>query len=236
MSPRREPLSDDLASFAASVAHDLRTPLAALSGEVDVALRRDRSADAYRDALMRIAGSVAELVELTGDLSLLGEPGDDDRASTNTARIDAILAPLRERYAANADVAFAVTPVAAVAVVTGDEALLTRAVTLLVQYALAHRRTAAGLVVRAACPEESAAAFERIDVIVDAATGTFWPHTWRDLGESPAAGDTAAGSSPAPLRLRIADRVVRRCGGSLHAAAADGAGGVHIRLRCAEPL
>jgi two-component system, OmpR family, heavy metal sensor histidine kinase CusS len=232
----REPLPEDLASFAAAVAHDLRTPLAALSGEVDVALRRTRSADAYRDALTRIAGSVADLVELTGDLSLLGEPGDDDGASTSTARIDAILAPLRERYASSADVTFAVTPVADVAVVTGDEALLTRAVTLVVQYALAHRRTPAGLVVRAAGPEDGAAPFERIDVIVDAAAGTFWPHTWRGLGETPAAAEAAARSSPAPLRLRIADRVVRRCGGSVHAASADGAGGIHIRLPCAEPM
>ena len=236
MSPLREPLSDDLASFAASVAHDLRTPLSALSGEVDVALCRDRSADAYRDALMRIARSVAELVEFTGDLSLLGEPGGDDRMSANTVRLDAILAPVRERYASDAAVAFAVTPVAAAAEVAGDEAPLTRAVTLLVQHALAHRCTAAGLVVRAARPEDGAAAFERIDVIVDAATGTFWPHTWRGLGESPAAGETAAGSRPTPLRLRIADRVVSRYGGSLHAASADGADGVHIRLRCAEPL
>ena len=233
VSPPRELLSDDLASFAAAVAHDLRTPLAALSGEVDVALRRDRSADAYRDALMRIAGSVADLVELTGDLSLLGEPGDDDGASASTARIDAILAPLRERYSSGADVTFAVAPAAAAAVVNGDEALLTRAVTLLVQYALAHRRTAAGLVVRAASPGVGAAAFGRIDVIVDAATGTFWPHTWRSLGET-TPGD-AAGPSTAPLRLRIADRVVRRCGGSL-LAAAGGADGVHIRLRCAEPM
>ena len=237
VSPAREPPSDELASFAAAVAHDLRTPLAALSGEVDVALRRDRSADAYREALTRIAGSVAELVELTGDLSLLGEPGDDDRASTTTARLDAILAPVRERYASNADVVFAVTPAAAAAAtVTGDEALLARAVTILVQYALAHRRTTAGLVIRAAVSGGSRGEGACIDVIVDAAAGTFWPHTWRGLGQTPAAGDPAAGPCPAPLRLRTADRIVTRCGGSLHAASADGAGGVHIRLRCAEPM
>jgi len=230
VSPARLPPSDELASFAAAVAHDLRTPLAALSGEVDVVLRRDRSADAYREALTRIAASVAELVELTGDLSVLGEPGDDDRVSTTTARLDAILAPVRERYASNADVGFAVTPAAAT--VTGDEALLAHAVTILVQYGLAHRRTSAGLVIRTVCPEDRAC----IDVIVDAAAGTFWPHTWRGLGETPAAGDPAAGQRPVPLRLRTADRIVTRCGGSLHAASADGAGGVHIRLRCAETM
>jgi len=237
VSPAREPPSDELASFAAAVAHDLRTPLAALSGEVDVALRRDRTADAYRDALTRIAGSVAELVELTGDLSLLGEPGDDGRASPTTARIDAILASLRERYASNADVVFAVTPAAAAAAtVTGDEALLGRAVTILVQYALAHRRTTAGLVIRAACREDPAGECGWIDVIVDAAPGTFWPHTWRALGQTAAVGDPAAGSFSVPLRLRTADRIVQRSGGSLHVASADGAGGVHIRLRCAEPM
>ena len=56
MSTLQESLSEQLEAFAAAVAHELRTPLAALSGEVDVALRRERSAAAYRDALVRIAG------------------------------------------------------------------------------------------------------------------------------------------------------------------------------------
>lgn len=58
----QEPASDDLEILAAAVAHELRTPLAALSGEVDVALRRDRSPADYRAALVRIAAAVAELV------------------------------------------------------------------------------------------------------------------------------------------------------------------------------
>jgi signal transduction histidine kinase len=37
---------EELEAFAAAVAHELRTPLAALSGEVDIALRRDRTAAA----------------------------------------------------------------------------------------------------------------------------------------------------------------------------------------------
>ena len=86
VSPLQEPPSEQLEAFAAAVAHELRTPLAALSGEVDIALRRERSAAAYRDALARIAASVAELVELTGDLTFLGEQGDDDPLPARRAR------------------------------------------------------------------------------------------------------------------------------------------------------
>jgi signal transduction histidine kinase len=208
------------------VAHDGETPLAAPSGEVDVAPAATLR-DAYREALTRIAGSVAELVELTGDLSVLGEPGDDDRVSTTTARLDAILAPVRERYASNADVAFAVTPAAAAAAtVTGDEALLTRAVTILVQYALAHRRTTAGLDPR------RAQGIWRGGRVHRRGSSTRRPaRSGRTpAGRSDPGGGDRGGAGPVQLRLRIADRTTR-CGGSLHAAPADGVV-ASIRPRC----
>ena len=226
---------DDLELFAAAVAHELRTPLAALSGEVDVALRRDRSAAAYRDALARIAASVAELVDLTGDLMFLGQPGDGERLPAATARLDRIVARVVERYAADAEMAFTVDPVAPT-IVAGDEALLARAVTRVVEHAIKHRRGGAPLRLHAAPAEEDPSmAFGRIDLIVDASADAFWPQTWQCLVAGRAERDGAVRLNAGPLRLCTADRILTRCGGSLHAAAADGAGGIHIVLRCAEP-
>jgi signal transduction histidine kinase len=226
----QEPAVDDLEMFAAAVAHELRTPLAALSGEVDVALRRDRSAAAYRDALARIAAAVAELVELTGDLMFLGQPGDAERLPATTARLDRIVARGVARYA---EMAVTVDPLAP-AVVAGDETLLARAVTLVVEHAVKHRRGGAPLRLRAAAADPTMT-FGRIDLIVEGPADAFWPQTWQCLVATREERDGAAKLNAGPLRLCTADRIVTRCGGSLRAAAADGAGGIHILLRCAEP-
>ena len=47
--------------FTAEAAHELRTPVAALRGEVEVALRRPRDAEAYKASLERIAGQTARV-------------------------------------------------------------------------------------------------------------------------------------------------------------------------------
>jgi len=58
-------------TFIAHAAHELRSPLATLHGELQLALRRDREADAYRAALEEMRGDVETLVRLTEDLLLL---------------------------------------------------------------------------------------------------------------------------------------------------------------------
>src|SRR3954465_4629240 len=92
---------DALPAFAAAVAHEIRTPLAAVAGEVDLALCRDRSAAEYREALRRIGEGIADLVEITGDLTLVGAPIEPVET---LAQLDAALADVRERYVRHADV------------------------------------------------------------------------------------------------------------------------------------
>ena len=234
MSSLPERASDELGAFAAAVAHELRTPLAALSGEVDIALRRPRTAADYREALVRVAAAVVELVELTDDLALLGQNDDAEPPPAKTARLDGLLAPVVARYAPASGVAVDVVP--AGIVVEGDEALLTRAITLVVEHAVRHRRGGARIGLRGASPEDPSSAVSRIEVIVDAEPGAFWPQAWECLAATPRIGDSAAGLARGPLRLRTADRIIRRFGGSLDAASADGSGGIRIRLRRAEPV
>jgi len=230
----REPSSAQLEAFAAAVAHELRTPLAALSGEVDIALRRDRSAAAYRDALIRIAASIAELVELTGDLTFLGEPGDDDPLPARRARPDRLFARVVERYASNAAMAFEIDPSVKEIVVVGDEGLLARAVSLVVEHAVRHRRNSARLSIHARPAIAGPGDAQGVEIVISGGDDAFWPHTWQCL----AARAQEAGPAPAigsgPLRLRTADRIVRRCGGSIHAVRAAGVTSVNIRLHVAE--
>jgi heavy metal sensor kinase len=69
--------------FTADAAHELRTPLTILKGELEVALRRERSPEAYREAMESMAQEVDRLVRLTDDLLTL-------------ARADAGGAPLEQ--------------------------------------------------------------------------------------------------------------------------------------------
>jgi len=225
--------ADELEEFAAAVAHELRTPLAALSGEVDLALRRERTAEAYRDALARIAVSVAELIELTGDLTFLGQDSGDDPLTERRARLDRILARVGERYASAIAMAFEIDPAVSDTVVAGDEGLLARAVTLVVEHAVRHRRDRARITVRGVKLEEAGAS--HVEIVIEGGADAFWPHTWQSLGPPVDEPGPAAAVGSGPLRLRTADRIISRCGGTLHRYGPDGGPfGVHIRLRAAD--
>ena len=57
-------------SFFASVSHDLRTPLTAIQGHVDVLLMKSSLGEETEDSLKRIAREVRRLVRMTDDLLL----------------------------------------------------------------------------------------------------------------------------------------------------------------------
>ena len=57
--------------FAADASHELRSPLTAMAGEIDVALRRERTADEYRDTLTRLRDQIDGLTAISEQLMLL---------------------------------------------------------------------------------------------------------------------------------------------------------------------
>ncbi len=57
--------------FTGDAAHELRTPLTILKGELEVALRRERPAETYREAMVSMAQEVDRLVRLVEDLLIL---------------------------------------------------------------------------------------------------------------------------------------------------------------------
>lgn len=71
MLDRLEAAVKTLSQFAADASHELRTPLAVIRTSAEVALRRARTADAYRDSLLEIAQEAERMTQLVEDLLLL---------------------------------------------------------------------------------------------------------------------------------------------------------------------
>ncbi|MDW8251032.1 MAG: histidine kinase dimerization/phospho-acceptor domain-containing protein, partial [Myxococcales bacterium] len=58
-------------TFVSHAAHELRSPLATLRGHLQLALRRSRSADEYREIMEESLGEVESLIALAEDLLVL---------------------------------------------------------------------------------------------------------------------------------------------------------------------
>lgn len=71
MMDRIEVSTRSVREFSSDVGHELKTPLAIIKGEIDLALRRSRSADALSETLRTIGGEVDEMIRLVDDLMLL---------------------------------------------------------------------------------------------------------------------------------------------------------------------
>jgi light-regulated signal transduction histidine kinase (bacteriophytochrome) len=211
----------------AALAHDLRTPLSAVVGEVDLALRRERPVEYYRDALARISIQVNELVEMTYDLSAAGAseaPDGHDEVSDFSLVFDLLAA----RWAAGEDVS--IVRSGADGGVLGEAQRLVRALGLLCEHALRHRLAGSGPVRVAPGPRRGDS--WREVVIVTSAPG-FRPDAWNVLCQD--APSRASAETPGLFRLQTASRIIESCGGSI---ALDGRGehaAVRVRLRDGSP-
>jgi heavy metal sensor kinase len=57
--------------FTADASHELRTPLTAVKGQVEVALQKERSSEAYREVLQTVNEEVDRLIRMVGSLLTL---------------------------------------------------------------------------------------------------------------------------------------------------------------------
>jgi two-component system OmpR family sensor kinase len=75
--------------FAVDAAHELRSPIATIRGEIQLALRRGRSAEAYREMLEELLGDVEALARLAEDLLALSrnEVAIEAREESSTREI-----------------------------------------------------------------------------------------------------------------------------------------------------
>ncbi|MGE0175192.1 MAG: ATP-binding protein [Oligoflexales bacterium] len=73
MLDRLEDAFQRLRQFAGNVSHELRTPLAVLRGEVELALRRERTTEEYKTAMRTIAKEAGNMSTIVEDLLLLAK-------------------------------------------------------------------------------------------------------------------------------------------------------------------
>jgi signal transduction histidine kinase len=215
----------ELQTFASSVGHELRTPLSALSGEVELALHRDRTPAAYREALSHIADRVAELVELTTDLTLLGMQGQTASGPSSHASLTVSLDRLAERFGPPATTGVTIgTDVPDVSVL-GDQQVLTRGLTLLLEHAIQHRQPDGSVRLRLAPPDGAAA--DVVNLVLDTSPPRFPGRTWRHLETD--AEDTV--NTSGLFRLRTAARLLQLCGVALRVHSSEESDAVHLQLR-----
>lgn len=214
--------SQALRTFAASVVHELRTPLSALSGEVELALRRDRSPAAYRDALTRIAQQAAELGDLTDDLALLGDPERFRALSMATTDLRALTTQLSLRYDPG-QVLIAIAPDNIR--VAGEQALLARAFRLVLDHAVRPHGHRLPVRLRPASPDPADAAA----LVLEATTPGFSRRTWHHL--TARHGDCEWEGGTGLLRLRTASGIAQLSGATMSVDGDDGSVCVRINLR-----
>jgi two-component system, OmpR family, heavy metal sensor histidine kinase CusS len=132
---------DQLARFSADIAHELRTPLGNLRGEIEVALGRTRDPQEYRETLSSSLEEIGRLSQMVESLLFLAR-AENPKHQIQRDRVDlpAEIEDLREFYEAGAAEAGVTlrTEIAGAPAAQLDRDLLRRALGNLVENALAH--------------------------------------------------------------------------------------------------
>ncbi|MGI9253993.1 MAG: ATP-binding protein [Thermomicrobiales bacterium] len=196
--------------FTADAAHELRTPLAAMSTALDVTLARDRDAAAYRDALETVGAQTTRMSGLVDRLLLLARLDGDD-ARRRFGIVD-LAGAAREACADAAarfpGVRFAPTLPAAPLLVEGDDALLGSAIRNLLDNAAIHGGPSA----RIALDLSSSPGSDATLLVCDNGPG-IPPGAAADLFQRFRRGDASRATQGSGLGLAIVADVARVHGG-----------------------
>jgi heavy metal sensor kinase len=210
--------------FVADASHELRTPLASLKAELELALRRPRSAEELEAAIASAAEETDRLAALAEDLLVLARSDEGElRVDRRPVRARDLLETVAGRFASRADESGLALSVASPPDLegSGDRALLERAVGNLVDNAV---RYGAGTVRLEARPQNGSIALD----VSDEGSGfapDFLPHAFERF--SRADGTRARGSIG--LGLAIVDAIARAHGGTVSAENTPG-GGARVTL------
>ena len=209
--------------FSAEVAHELRTPLANLRVETDIALRHERTPEELRQALRSIQAQTDRMAAVVGTLVAAAEREADPHIGTVDAHEAALAA--RRSCAALADeqgVSLAVDPSPEPIEVDVDADFATQILMPVLDNGLRYGRSK---VVLSVTREGGAVVFTVRDdgpgVQPDETEAVFAP------GER---GSAANGQRGTGLGLALARRLARSAGGDVAARAGDGGGHFVIRL------
>lgn len=205
--------------FSAEVAHELRTPLAKLRAETELALARERSGVELREALEAVMGYTDRMTAVVNTLMAAAESEADPASGTVDAREAAAAAVAACKHEASTH------GVALDTSMNGDEAiqvdadadltvaLLVPLISNAIRYGRSHVRVSVAR-------DGEAVAFRVVDdgpgLSADELESVFEPGV---------RGSAANGAGGAGLGLTLARRLARVAGGDVVAEAADGGAG-----------
>lgn len=213
--------------FASDASHELRSPLTAMLGEIDVTLKRPRLADEYRESLVIVRERIQQLAEMTEQLMILVRAQEGQVVGSTEIPLEplahevaAAIAPL----AAERQVTITVGPMDD-AVVYADRMLLARVVDNLMRNAVQYNRTGGHVVVSAEIEDAGAGEWTSAFTVLRVTdTGHGIPESDRervferfyrvDRSRNRRTGGTGLG-------LSIASEVVRLFGGTIRVASSS---------------
>lgn len=214
--------------FVADAGHELRTPIAALRTELELALRRERSPQELRDALESAAEETERLTALTEELLVLA------RAQSGEGTVRRVRVPVAdllgevkrrfaERFGASGRSLDVIAPGALEAELDPDQ--IGRALGNLVENALVHGAGDVRL--------EAREAGDRVELhVVDGGTG-FGPELGERAFEPFTRADLARSTPGTGLGLAIVAAVARAHGGDVGIESSAGGSDVWIALPAA---
>jgi len=198
--------------FVADASHELRTPLALLKAELELALRRPRSAPELEDAIRSAATETDRLAGLAEDLLLLAR-SDQGELALRVERIDVgdLLSRVAERFRLHAEAAGRAIEVDAPTglELDADTRRLEQAVTILVENALKHGQGP----VRLTAVDRNGTAELHVRDEGHGFPPAFLPRAFDRFSRA----DDARSGEGTGLGLTIADAIAKAHGGSAHA-------------------
>jgi heavy metal sensor kinase len=213
MLARLEAAFTQMRRFAADAAHELRTPLTAHKGQIEVALRAERSREEYRRVLQSSLEEVERLIRLADDLLVFSRVSSGVDVRRERVDLESLLLEVFDvgaRLATATGVTVRLTE-STQAVVLGDPAALRRAILNLVENAVKYTPAGGKVELSLACMNGSAAVG-----IADTGPGidpadaerVFQPFVRLDTARARETGGTGLG-------LSIARSIVLAHGGAL---------------------
>jgi signal transduction histidine kinase len=217
MLARLERAVKTLSQFVADASHEFRTPLAVIRTTAELALRRAREPDAYRDSLHQIASEAERMTALVEDLLIL--------ARSDAGAVDMPLGPLDLREVLH-DVLAEMKSLAEfrqihikllsdrAAVVSGNRPALHRLFLALLDNAVKHSPDGGDVIVtlsdHSVKIEDFGAGISQADL----------PHIFKRFYQA----DRARSQGGYGLGLSLADSIVKAHGGSIEVSSTPGAG------------
>jgi len=220
---RLEAAVKTLSQFAADASHELRTPLAVIRTSAELALRRARSPEAYRDSLAEISREAERMTQLVEDLLFLAR--NDARATEMPMEPLDLDALLREVCGELLGVAGARRirillegPRDRAVLVSGNPAALRRLFLVLLDNAIKYSHAGSEVIVDVSTGEETATVtVEDFGVGIGPADR---PHIFQRFYQA----DKARTDGGFGLGLSLADSIVRAHGATMEVTSEEGSG------------